>query len=72
MTNKEEAQKLVEKMFSNMPKYLQGKIGWETAKQCALICVDEWMESLRSLESSYMRNVRHSELKEVRQEIEKL
>jgi hypothetical protein len=37
MTPKEEAKELIGKMFSNMPKYLQGKRGSETAKQCALI-----------------------------------
>ena len=45
MKAKEKALELIEKMFSNMPKYLQGKIGSETAKQCALICVDEILKT---------------------------
>ena len=54
MKAKEKALELIEKMFSNMPKYLQGKIGSETAKQCALICVDEVLEELgEELELAY-------------------
>ena len=61
MTPKEKAKELVEKMFSNMPKYLQGKIGSETAKQCALICVDEILEanekiSLKGLSETMQTN----------------
>tara|TARA_R110000823_G_scaffold99152_1_gene214043 strand:- start:1197 stop:1439 length:243 start_codon:yes stop_codon:yes gene_type:complete len=69
MTPKEKADELIEKMFSNMPKYLQGKIGWETAKQCALICVDDTLEAL---EHNHWQNkdwINH--YKEVKQEIEK-
>ena len=67
MTPKEKAIELIEKMFSNMPKYLQGKIGSETAKQCALICVDEILET----ESNYYPN-EINYWQEVKQEINKL
>ena len=66
MTNKEEAQKLVDKFSA---------VGLQTREEgieCALICVDEWMEELGSWESSYMGNVRYLELKQVKQELEKL
>ena len=67
MKAKEKALELIEKMFSNMPKYLQGKIGSETAKQCALICVDEVLEELgEELELAY------NYWTEVKQEVNKL
>ena len=71
MTAKEKAKELVEKMFSNMPKYLQGKIGSETAKQCALICVGEMLEMSYS-GYQYDAEIEVPFLEEVKQEIEKL
>ena len=58
MTAKEKAKELVEKMFSNMPKYLQGKIGSETAKQCALICVDEILQFHDRIDVYYCNKVK--------------
>ena len=76
MTPKEKAKELVEKMFSNMPKYLQGKIGSETAKQCALICVGEII-GIPSIQTAYAQGYNKSKStesywQEVKQEINKL
>ena len=41
MTPKEKAEYLVDKYLNEMPKYLQGNLGRKTSKQCALICVEQ-------------------------------
>ena len=74
MIAKEKADELIEKMFSNMPKYLQGKIGSETAKQCALICVGEILKLAYDIEWEKQEEAisKLKFLKEVKQEINKL
>ena len=81
---KEKAKELVEKMFSNMPKYLQGKIGSETAKQCALIYIDDMLKEylfihdkvlIKHFDSHEVIGIVYNKylfLEEVKQEIEKL
>ena len=65
MTAKDKAKELVDRFINQMPKYLQGKLGRLTAKQCALICVDEMLQfDLRFFDIEF--------LKEVKQEINKL
>ena len=49
MTPKEKSKELLDKFLNEMPKYMQGKLGRETAKESALICVDEMIENLLSL-----------------------
>jgi hypothetical protein len=71
MKAKEKALELIEKMFSNMPKYLQGKIGSETAKQSALICVDEFIDAL-SFNSSPTAEGLTEFYEKVKEEINKL
>ena len=65
MTAKDKAKELVDRFINQMPKYLQGKLGRLTAKQCALICVDEMLQfDLRFFDIEH--------LKEVKKEINKL
>ena len=68
MTPKEKAKKLVDRFINQMPKYLQGKTGRLTAKQCALICVDEMLEELGE---EYLPRA-YKYWQEVKQEIKKL
>jgi len=63
MTPKDKAKELVDRFINQMPKYLQGKLGRLTAKQCALICVDE-IQKVTNYEINYWE--------EVKQEINKL
>jgi hypothetical protein len=83
MTHKEEAQKLVEKMLSNMPKYLQGKIGSETAKQCALIdnqsthiAIQKFLHSIShhftGEQANHLSNEQLEKYKSIEEEIQKL
>ena len=66
MTPKEKAKELVDKFFNEMPKYLQGKLGRETAKESALICVDE------IISSTFVQNNTFNYWSEVKEEINKL
>ena len=66
MTPKEKANELVDKYLNKMPKYLQGNLGRETSKQCALICVDEL------LKSTFVQNNTYNYWTEVKQEINKI
>tara|TARA_R110002050_G_scaffold319_7_gene2034 strand:+ start:48 stop:272 length:225 start_codon:yes stop_codon:yes gene_type:complete len=50
MTPKEKAKELVDKFLEEMPKYLQGKLGRETAKQSALICIDDKISFIKELQ----------------------
>lgn len=69
MTSKEKAKELVEKYSKGKDEY-----GWSLcefhscAKQCALICVDEIIQSIENLQ--YERKTDYWE--EVKEEIEKL
>jgi len=53
MTPKEKAKELLDKFLNEMPKYMQGKLGRETAKESALICVDEIQEHAQMIETQY-------------------
>ena len=60
MTQKEKAKDLVDKFFNEMPKYLQGKLGRETAKESALICVKEIGLYRRQIEREYDEDLYHA------------
>ena len=66
MTPREKAEELFKKYLNEMPKYLQGKLGREKSKQCALICVDE------IIESGTWEHIDWKYWQDVKQEIEKL
>jgi hypothetical protein len=71
MTPKEEAIELVQEFYDNVnfSECYQGSM--ESAKQCALICVNRSIESLyRVVHSFCSYEIEH--LKEVKQEINKL
>ena len=81
MTPKEKAKKLVDKFWKNGDKGLHQSntyINFKCAKQCALICVDEKINSLNkfadywNLKNGEWYKDELNELKEVKQEIEKL
>jgi hypothetical protein len=74
MTPKEKAKKLVDRFINQMPKYLQGKTGRLTAKQCALICVDEMLAFAYDVEWEKKEDAlsKMKFLKEVKQELLKL
>jgi len=71
MKPKENAEYLVDKYLNEMPKYLQGNLGRKTSKQCALICVDEFIEAL-DFNSSPTAEGLTEYYTEVKQEINKL
>jgi len=66
MTPKEKAKELI----NNMLYCYQGNIDEYTAKQCALVCVEEMIEDAKY--DVYNGSVRIKNWKEVKQEIEKL
>ena len=93
MTPKEKAKELVDRLIKtdricdcycdpnlDESEYLQSKIALESAKQCALICVDEITEILMNLRGEFMdlKNISYSKTEsleywqEVKQQIEKL
>lgn len=77
MTAKDKAKDLVDKFFNEMPKYLQGKLGRETAKESALICVKEIELYRRQIEREYDEDLYHAYgveeyWREVRKEINKI
>jgi len=74
MTPREKAKELVDKFLNEMPKYMQGKLGRETAKESALICVKEIELYRRQIEREYDEDLYHAYgieeyWQEVRQEI---
>jgi hypothetical protein len=91
MTPKEKAKELVDKFYQRFPLKMnvittRGDLSWEydswnEAKQCALIAVDELIESFNSIYDASIRNIeKYSGAKygmkdywaEVKQEIEAL
>ena len=71
MTAKEKAKELVEKYQFNGDMIDDIRMSEESAKQCALICVDEILESLWNVGHS-SSNDEINYWKEVKQEINKL
>ena len=72
MTPKEKAEEIYDKCLNKI-QGLEGIVWWESAKQCALIAVDEII--LANPYSNTFKNVEYSSMdywKEVKQEIEKL
>jgi hypothetical protein len=63
MTPKEKAEEIYDKCLDKI-QGLEGIVWWESAKQCALIAVDEMIELCESYVAPYYY--------EVKQEIEKL
>ena len=82
MTPKEKAKELYNKFLNpSGDTYLYGMLEHESAKECALIAVDELIESFNSIYDASIRNIeKYSGAKygmkdywqEVKQEIEKL
>ena len=78
MTPKEKAEELFNKFYEVLPSYAdEGQIEWQSAKQCALIAVDEIMNFMekddKESKTCYWAN--HPTLSywyKVKQEIEKL
>ena len=78
MTPKEKAKELIDKMsiqtYSYQPyagaRYQTEEIGWEAGKKCALIAVDEILESYKTKNLIYPKEIIYYE--EVKQEIKKL
>ena len=68
MTPKEKAIELIEKMLNGF----QFNTDDYTAKQCALIAVDELIKELTEEISPSVHGFRHKYWQEVKQEIEKL
>ena len=72
MTPKEKAKELVDRF----KQYSSGNVGGDsekyTAKQCALICVDEMIKVQSPWANSFMGRKQFEELEEIKQEIEKL
>ena len=72
MTAKDKAKELVDRFINQMPKYLQGKLGRLAAIQCALICVDEIINTYPTPWSSLDIDPQKEYWQEVKQEINKL
>ena len=81
MTPKEKAQELLHKFCSTTEGFYKSKKNIKNAKQCALIAVDELIESFNSIYDASIRNIeKYSGAKygmkdywqEVKQEIENL
>ena len=68
LTPEEKARELFDKMF-NIPDGGFGSIGVYEAKQCALIAVDE---ILNSVDNEHISDIFNEYWQEVKQEIEKL
>jgi hypothetical protein len=76
MTPKEKAQDLYEKMYHKLKDtkaiFLEYKSDKNSAKQCALIAVDEILEELPEGSIDYGVSARRRYFEEVKKEIEKL
>jgi len=72
MTPKEKAKELVDRF----KQYSSGNVGGDsekyTAKQCALICVEEMIKVQSPWVNSFMGRKQFEELEEIKQEINKL
>ncbi len=66
MTAKEKAKELVNKMVCNIPQHYDE---YQQAKDCALICVEEIIESVTS---DWVHDKNKEYWQEVKKEIEKL
>ena len=74
MTPKEKAKELII-MFSEytLKNEVTGIIDWDSAQQCALICVDKMIKEHELISENYKwQDERWKWLQEVKQEIEKL
>lgn len=60
MTPKQKAKELVNEFLDEMPKYLQGKLGRETAKKSALICVKNIELYKKQIEREYDEDLYHA------------
>ena len=75
MIPEQKAKELVDRFLEEMPRYLQGKLGRETAKESALICVDEMINTDINKDHIKVDGYMYSFIEfyvEVKQEINKL
>ena len=66
MTAKEKAEELVQIFYNNQSSHSITSVAFNSAKRCALICVDE------ILKSTFVQNNTYNYWTEVKQEINKL
>ena len=71
MTAKDKAKELIQLFYNKQCSHSIPTLAYKSAKQCALICVDEILESLWRVGHSFC-NDEIKYLKEVKKEIEKL
>ena len=77
MTAREEAKELIQLFYNNQCSHSITELAYKSAKQCALICVDEKIKAITKysdwdFETRSMAIDDITELQEVKQEINKL